>query len=155
MEKTFVSFDLETEDATRTFAGKLASIAEPGDVFLLSGPIGAGKSFFSRAFIRARTQTTEDIPSPTFTIVQTYPHEAGDIWHCDLYRLTSPDEVIELGLDDAFEDSICLIEWPDRLGSLTPPCAMPLEFSVNDQTHRVTIPQADTRTQKLLALNDR
>ena len=133
-----LEFDLPTEDATAAFAGQVGKILTSGDTILLSGPVGAGKSFFSRSLIRSRTGTTEDIPSPTFTLVQTYPHESGDIWHCDLYRLTDVDEVIELGLDEAFDTAICLIEWPDRLGSACPVNALHLTFQADEAGHRVT-----------------
>lgn len=135
-----LDFDLPTEDATAAFAKQIGAILHPGDTILLSGPVGAGKSFFSRALIRARTGTTEDIPSPTFTLVQTYTHDDGNIWHCDLYRLTTPDEVIELGLDEAFETAICLIEWPDRLGPLQPEGALHLTFAAKDHGHHVMAP---------------
>lgn len=133
-----LDFDLPTEDASTAFAHQIGAILIAGDTILLSGPVGAGKSFFCRALIRARTGTSEDIPSPTFTLVQTYPHTDGDIWHCDLYRLTDPDEVVELGLDEAFETAICLIEWPDRLGELRPQNALHLAFEANTDGHRVT-----------------
>ena len=71
----------------------------------------------------------EDVPSPTYTIVQTYAGPNCEIWHADLYRLPGPDEVIELGLIDAFDAAICLIEWPDRLADLAPASALILEFS--------------------------
>jgi tRNA threonylcarbamoyladenosine biosynthesis protein TsaE len=138
MSQSTFALDLPTEDVTAAFAGQVGRILAPGDTILLSGPVGAGKSFFSRALIRARTGTAEDIPSPTFTLVQTYPHVDGDVWHCDLYRLTDPDEVVELGLDEAFETAICLIEWPDRLGSLQPSQALELTFSAEEAGHRVT-----------------
>lgn len=133
-----LDFDLPTEAATAAFAGQIGANLMPGDTILLSGPVGAGKSFFCRALIRSRTGTTEDIPSPTFTLVQTYPHQDGDIWHCDLYRLTDADEVIELGLDEAFENAICLIEWPDRLGSLCPANALHLTFHAGEIGHHAT-----------------
>jgi len=137
MSAPTLDFQLLSEDATTAFAQQIGAVLQRGDTILLSGPVGAGKSFFSRALIRARTGTKEDIPSPTFTLVQTYPHTHGDIWHCDLYRLTDPDEVIELGLDDAFDTAICLIEWPDRLGSLAPADALHLNFAAGETGHHV------------------
>ena len=111
--------DLPDEDATAALAARIASLARPGDVIALKGELGAGKTTFARAFIRARGGT-EAVPSPTFTLVQIY--ELGDaaIWHFDAYRLRDPDEAWELGIEDAFRDGISLIEWPERLGSLLP-----------------------------------
>lgn len=108
---------IATEDMTAALARMLAATARPGDTILLDGPVGAGKTHFARAFIRARQgDAAEDVPSPTFTLVQTYDDPTGtEIWHADLYRLTDPSELAELGLDDALTDAICLIEWPDRL----------------------------------------
>lgn len=108
-------------DTTALLGRLIGSALRPGDTLLLTGPVGAGKTHFSRALIQSRQgEMAEDVPSPTFTIVQTYADAAGvEIWHADLYRLTDPDELIELGLDDAMPDAITLIEWPDRMG--TPP----------------------------------
>lgn len=105
------------EEMTAALARMLAATARPGQVFLLDGPVGAGKTHFARAFIRARQgDAAEDIPSPTFTLVQTYADPMGtEIWHADLYRLTDPSELDELGLEEAQDNGICLIEWPDRL----------------------------------------
>lgn len=105
------------EALTATLAHMLAAIARPGLTILLDGPVGAGKTHFARAFIHARQgEAAEDVPSPTFTLVQTYDDPMGtEIWHADLYRLTDPSELEELGLEDAQDHAICLIEWPDRL----------------------------------------
>ncbi|MCK0141390.1 tRNA (adenosine(37)-N6)-threonylcarbamoyltransferase complex ATPase subunit type 1 TsaE [Aliiroseovarius sp. F20344] len=122
-------------DQTTAFAAKLAGLLAPGDVILLSGGIGAGKTHFARALIQARLAQNgmiEDVPSPTFTLVQTYDDSICEIWHSDLYRLTHPDEIEELGLIDAFETAICLVEWPDRLGELTPENALVIEFSTGN-----------------------
>ena len=138
------------EDATIAFAHALAPQLRAGDVLLLEGDIGAGKSFFSRALIRARLGRMEDVPSPTFTLVQTYDDGEVEIWHCDLYRLSSPDEAIELGLDEAFETAICLIEWPDRLAELAPADALHLSFSAGD-AHTLTITAPDAWAERLRA----
>ncbi|WER11305.1 tRNA (adenosine(37)-N6)-threonylcarbamoyltransferase complex ATPase subunit type 1 TsaE [Rhodobacter capsulatus] len=109
----------------------MARILRAGDVLLLDGPIGAGKTHFARALIRARLGGAEDVPSPTFTLVQVYDADP-EIWHADLYRLTHPDEAVELGLEEAFDAAICLIEWPERLGDLAPENALLLQFSLAD-----------------------
>lgn len=106
--------------ATQALAARLAVLARPGDVFALSGDLGAGKTEFARAFIRALTDAHEDVPSPTFTLVQTYEADAFEIWHFDLYRLDSPDDAFELGIEDAFHDGVALIEWPEHLGPYLP-----------------------------------
>jgi len=112
-----------SDAACTALAAKLAPGFTPDNVVLLAGPIGAGKSHFARAVIKSRLAACgmdEDVPSPTFTLVQTY--QAGDleIWHSDLYRLTLPQEIEELGLFDAFTTALCLIEWPEKLGPDTP-----------------------------------
>lgn len=125
--------DLADESRTRALARALAPHLGAGDVLALRGEIGAGKSLFARALIKARLAAVgrdEDVPSPTFTLVQTY--RAGDleIWHSDLYRLADPDEVFELGLDEAFGTALCLVEWPERLGAAALPAeALTLAFA--------------------------
>lgn len=121
--------DLPDDAATGALAACIGAVLRPGDTLLLEGGIGAGKTTFARALIRAATgNPAEDVPSPTFTLLQTYPTPQGEIWHADLYRLTGPAEAQELGLTEAMEDRICLIEWPDRLGALAPPGALTLGF---------------------------
>ncbi|MCB1336384.1 MAG: tRNA (adenosine(37)-N6)-threonylcarbamoyltransferase complex ATPase subunit type 1 TsaE [Maritimibacter sp.] len=123
-------------EATAGFAAALAPRLRPGDVILLEGQIGGGKTHFARALVQARLAAdgarVEDVPSPTFTLVQTYDTGTVEIWHADLYRLSHPDEVAELGLVDAFDDAICLVEWPDRLGDLAPAGALVLSFTLAD-----------------------
>lgn len=122
-----VTLRLADPAATAGLAQRIAAVARPGDVIALAGDLGSGKTAFARAFIRARSRADEDVPSPTFTLVQTYGGTgAGDgtepvtIWHFDLYRLEAPGDAVELGIDEAFVDAISLIEWPDRLGALLP-----------------------------------
>lgn len=104
--------------ATADLAARMAPALRPGDTILLQGQLGAGKSHFARALIRALLgpagQTT-DIPSPSFTLVQSYDTPMGEVWHADLYRLSDPDEIGELGLDVAMEQVVCVVEWPDRI----------------------------------------
>ena len=104
-------------------AEALAHCAKSGLVVLLDGPVGAGKTTLARHAIQtllSRAGRIEDVPSPTFTIVQTYDTPDFETWHADLYRLSSTSELVELGLDIAFETAFCLVEWPDRLGAETP-----------------------------------
>ncbi|MDM7255537.1 MAG: tRNA (adenosine(37)-N6)-threonylcarbamoyltransferase complex ATPase subunit type 1 TsaE [Paracoccus sp. (in: a-proteobacteria)] len=125
--------DHADETLTAAVARSLAATARAGDVLLLDGPVGAGKTHFARAFIKARQgDSPEDVPSPTFTIVQTY-EARGEVWHADLYRLSHPDELIELGLDEALDHAICLIEWPDRMQA---PRGLRLRLSAPDPDHR-------------------
>ena len=106
--------------ATARLATRVAPLARIGDVVALRGPLGSGKTSFARAFIEARAGRPLEVPSPTFTLVQTYELPNGPVWHFDLYRLERPDDAIELGVDEAFASAISLIEWPERLGDLLP-----------------------------------
>jgi len=121
---------LEDEAATQALGQRLAVKARPGDVLLLSGPLGAGKTSLARAFIRACAGDPGlEIPSPTFTLLQSYETPKGVISHYDLWRLDGPRGIEELGWDEALA-GIVLVEWPDRLGALAPPEALRLEISL-------------------------
>jgi len=126
--------------ATEALAATLAARVHRGDAILLEGELGAGKTAFARAFLRAlANDPTLDVPSPTFTLVQTYDTPKGPVHHFDLWRLTGAGSMTELGWDDALED-IVLVEWPDRLGALTPPHALTLTFRAGpDETRIVTV----------------
>ena len=130
---------LSDEAATADFARRLGPMLRPGDTVLLSGPIGAGKTHLARSLIQPLLNRPEDIPSPTFTLVQTYDTSLGELWHADLYRLTDVHEIDELGLTDAFGSAICLVEWPDRLGELVPPDALDIALRTDpgDETLRM------------------
>ena len=110
---------LSSEQDTRDLAASLAPFARPGDVIALEGDLGAGKTVFARAFVSA-LGGGDEVPSPTFTLVQSYDGASGPIHHFDLYRLTSPEDTFELGLEGLLPDGISLIEWPDRLGPYMP-----------------------------------
>ena len=115
--------------ATDACARSLGGLLRLGDVIALSGDLGSGKTAFARALIQGCLGSDVPVPSPTFTLVQTYDAPIGPIWHCDLYRLEDPEEVWELGLDEAFQSAITLIEWPERMGRHLPEKALRLTFS--------------------------
>jgi tRNA threonylcarbamoyladenosine biosynthesis protein TsaE len=121
---------LPDEAATEALGRRLADAARPSDVIALHGPLGSGKTTLARAFIRRLTAPGEEVPSPTFTLVQTYPTPRGTIWHFDLFRLGGQDEALELGIEEAFAEGIVLIEWPERLGDLLPANRLDLRLAV-------------------------
>jgi len=113
---------LPDEAATRAFATELADTLEPGDVVTLSGDLGAGKTTFARAVIRHLAgDPTLEVPSPTFTLMQSYELVRFPLAHVDLYRLGDPSELAELGVHDVAADAVLLVEWPDRAGGNLPP----------------------------------
>lgn len=134
-------------DQTADLARKISAHLRPGSVMLLEGDIGAGKTHFARSLIQHLLSEPEDVPSPTFTLVQTYQTPAFEVWHADLYRLSHPDEVFELGLTDAFETAVCLVEWPDRLADLAPESAVTLRFeaTAQDDGRQITASATDPR----------
>ncbi|MFP6749430.1 MAG: tRNA (adenosine(37)-N6)-threonylcarbamoyltransferase complex ATPase subunit type 1 TsaE [Alphaproteobacteria bacterium] len=117
--------------ATEAAAAALAAMSRPGDIFCLFGDLGAGKTTFARGFLRA-LGVLDEIPSPTFNLLLTYETGRGTVWHFDLFRLSAREEAVELGIDDAFADGICLIEWPDRLGAWLPDQRIEIHFSDTD-----------------------
>jgi tRNA threonylcarbamoyladenosine biosynthesis protein TsaE len=123
--------DLPDETATAALAAGIAAMAAPGDIIALKGDLGTGKTAFARAFIRA-CGNEDEVPSPTFTLVQVYDAGPTVIWHFDLYRIRAPEEAWELGIEDAFFAGISLIEWPERLGPLLPDRRLELSFAFGD-----------------------
>lgn len=120
-----LTFDLPAAAATTSLARRVAGLVQPGDVLALSGDLGSGKTHFARGVIGALLEEGEEfIPSPTFTLVQTYPGriagQATEIWHFDLYRLRRPADVYELGWEEALAGGLVLVEWPEQLGALLP-----------------------------------
>jgi tRNA threonylcarbamoyladenosine biosynthesis protein TsaE len=133
--------NLPDEAATAALASQLAAVARAGDVLALRGQLGVGKTSLARAFIRAFAANDEEVPSPTFTLVQTYDADRATIWHFDLYRLATAEEAWELGIEEAFASGISLIEWPERLGPLLPPDRLDitLEFCSEPEARRALI----------------
>lgn len=118
--------------ATTELARKLARRARTGDVIGLGGELGLGKTTFARAFVNeiaaARRAPPEEVPSPTFTLVQAYEFTDVTVFHFDLYRLDRPEDAFELGIEDAFAAGISLIEWPQLLGALLPADRLDIVF---------------------------
>jgi tRNA threonylcarbamoyl adenosine modification protein YjeE len=128
-----LTLTLDSPAATERLAARIASRAAARDVIALWGNLGAGKTAFARAFIRARAgDPAIEVPSPTFTLVQTYDLQPP-VWHFDLYRLISEDDVWELGIEEALADAISLIEWPERLGALLPDSRLDVGFASADR----------------------
>jgi len=126
---TTMAIALPDEAATLALARTLAGHLRPGDVIFLIGDLGVGKTTIARGLINALPQADggaggepvdEEVPSPTFTLVQIYQRRPAPVWHVDLYRLERPEDVWELGLDEAVGEAIAVIEWPDRLGQDVP-----------------------------------
>lgn len=121
--------DLPSRADTHALAARIAGLARPGDAILLEGPLGAGKSEFARAFLRAITADPAlDVPSPTFTLVQSYETPRGPVHHFDLWRLDGSPGLEELGWDELRRD-IVVVEWPDRLGDLVPAESLAIRLS--------------------------
>jgi len=140
-----IRLDLTLRDpaATERLGHFIAGWLKAGDVVALDGPLGAGKSVLARAIIRHVCPQEDDIPSPTFTLVQTYePAEGPSLMHFDLYRLDSPEDALELGIEDAFIDSVCLVEWAQRLGPYLPRTALNVAINPgpdNNDTRAVSL----------------
>jgi tRNA threonylcarbamoyladenosine biosynthesis protein TsaE len=137
--------------ATEALAAALARLIRPGDAVLLEGELGAGKTVFARALLRAAAgDAALEVPSPTFTLVQEYDTERGPIHHFDLWRLDGPAGLDELGWDAA-RDGIVLVEWPDRLGALRPADALTIALEAGDtaEARRAKLIWADKRLEAL------
>jgi len=127
-----------SEEDTVRYAQAFAPLLQKGDVISLQGDLGMGKSVFARALIRTLAGNAAlEVPSPTFTLVQTYDTTRAEIWHFDLYRLKDPEEVYELGWEEALTGPIVIIEWPERLGALLPVDRIDIHLSATDNSSRL------------------
>ena len=146
MEKIFVS---HSEADTNALAERLAEISVQGDIWALNGTLGVGKSVFARAFIKKLTGAHE-VPSPTFTLLQTYSAKAFDIYHYDLYRLEKPSEIFELGVEEAFYYGVSLVEWPERMASFSPRIMWQVKIEMVPEGRKITISTNDADKEKRL-----
>ena len=130
MKWTFASLD---EEAIAKLGRKLSTYVKAGVVFSLSGKLGSGKTTLARAIIRNACNSVGDIPSPTFNLVQSYEVFTGfEIWHLDLYRLNSIEEAMMLGLEEAFIEHCCIIEWPGLIKQIIPPHSIHIQLDFED-----------------------
>lgn len=142
MQKFTPTFPLITEiqlphiQDTDVSARLLAGLLQSGDVVALWGSLGVGKSTLARALIQSLCGADTDVPSPTFTLVQSYTAPDFEIWHMDLYRLCAPEDAFELGIEDAFYDCVSLIEWPDKLGGYLPLNRLDAVLTLDSDTDR-------------------
>lgn len=134
--KTFKS---ASERDTAAVAAWLAKRVSVGDVIALYGTLGVGKTAFCRGFIRSLTNESEDVPSPTFTLLQTYETALFPVYHFDMYRLKTPDEAYEIGIEDAFAEGVSLIEWPEKVGSLLPRKHITVRIDIQNDERIITI----------------
>ncbi len=153
-DKEILTYFAPNEKATILFGKKLAHFAKKGDTFALFGTLGMGKSVLARSFIQELTSAPE-VPSPTFTLVQSYEYSDFEIYHFDLYRLKSPEEIFEIGVEEALYDGVCLIEWPERMGGYLPRQAFRVEITPKNDGREIKISHLDNqRIQELKVLLD-
>jgi tRNA threonylcarbamoyl adenosine modification protein YjeE len=125
---------LDDEQATRRLMIDIAALLQPGDLITLSGDLGAGKTTFARALVRHLAgDDTVEVPSPTFTLMQTYELPRFAIIHADLYRLSGPGELSELGFEDMADSAVVLLEWPDRAAGFLPPSRLDVALTLSPQ----------------------
>lgn len=138
------SLSLPDEAATERLGAALAERLRPRDVVALMGGLGAGKTTLARAILRAASgEPTLVVPSPTFTLVEVYDTPRGTFWHFDLYRLEEPEQVFELGWEEARTDGIALVEWAERLGPLLPRERLTVTLSNEGEGRRATLEGED------------
>ncbi|MCW5744703.1 MAG: tRNA (adenosine(37)-N6)-threonylcarbamoyltransferase complex ATPase subunit type 1 TsaE [Alphaproteobacteria bacterium] len=149
-----LDIELPDLDATTRLGAALARGLRRGDVIALRGDLGAGKTELARALIRAASADPDLIvPSPTFGLVEVYDTNAGAIWHFDLYRLDSPEQVWELGFEEALADGICVIEWPERLDGVLPARRLDVALHVTrGDARRATLTGESSWHDRLAAL---
>lgn len=132
----------QNEEDTSACARILADMLDPAAVVCLRGDLGMGKSVFARSLIRHLSGNPDlEIPSPTFTLVQTYETSETEVWHFDLYRLKQSEEIYELGWEEALGQSLCLIEWPERIEELLPPRRIEIQLKTMGGNQRQIIVQ--------------
>ena len=129
----------QSEKDTISFAKKFARTLKGNEIIALWGTLGMGKTVFAKAIIQELTGRKEEVPSPTFTLLQTYDTPLAEVFHFDFYRLKAPREAYEIGIEDAFESGICLIEWPEKIGRLLPKRAINIRFEITPEGRLIIV----------------
>lgn len=138
------TYTVNNEQESKQLAAKLAANIKPGDVITFSGDLGTGKTFFCREIIKNLCGKDTKVISPTFNLLQTYEYKDRLIYHFDLYRLKHPDEIYELGIEEALSGNICLIEWPELADFILP----------QDTIHINIVTTCNTKRQIFVKSND-
>ncbi|HAY05642.1 MAG TPA: tRNA (adenosine(37)-N6)-threonylcarbamoyltransferase complex ATPase subunit type 1 TsaE [Hyphomonas sp.] len=147
-------FNLPSERETQALGAALAALLRPGDVVALHGDLGAGKTTLARGLVQALLGRPEEVPSPTYTLVQVYEAPAFPLWHFDLYRLDQPEDVEELGWDETVE-GVALIEWPERAGALLPKSRLDVYLEISGEGRRARLePRGEGWQERLDELRD-
>ena len=126
--------EADTIQCARQFAKTLRG----NEIIALEGTLGMGKTVFARGVIQALSGNPTEVPSPTFTLLQTYDTPLGIVYHFDFYRLKNQMEAYEIGIEDAFYDSICLIEWPEKIGTLLPKNTIHIQFKTTPEGRQIS-----------------
>ena len=138
-----MEFLSQSEQETVSFAKKFAKTLKGDEIVALWGTLGMGKTVFAKAVIQELSNRKEDVPSPTFTLLQGYDTPLGEVYHFDFYRLKSPEEAYEIGIEDAFAEGISLIEWPEKIGPILPKKHICVTISLIDNGRQIDIEGID------------
>ena len=125
-----------TLEKTKKLAHQIALNLYPGMSLCFYGDLGVGKTTFVRSILETLDPSLEEVPSPTFTLIQYYSTEVGQVWHCDFYRLKNPEEVFELGIEEMFHSGICLVEWPEKIDPYLPPNRVDVHINICRNSRR-------------------
>lgn len=142
------TYNCPTEDKTVEFGKALAKIAKKGDIFLLDGTLGMGKTVLARAFIQEISDNAKEVPSPTFTLLQCYPSKECEIYHYDLYRIKKSIEIFELGIEEAMYGGISIIEWPDKMENFRPQNAFNITIKPSLEDDKARIIEIKVNSEK-------
>lgn len=151
-----MTINLNSLEDTKDFAKKLAPMLKPGDVLTFSGDLGSGKTTLIRDLIQYFLGPETDVTSPSFNLVHLYDTKNFPIWHIDLYRLEHEEELVELGLDEAFDQAICFIEWPERAPDYLPKERLLIEifYGKEEEQRRIALTGKGKWQERITSLHD-